>query len=37
MTSLVGGRSKDVLSWFAVAVYGNMKKKLVVLVTAVEV
>jgi len=37
MTSLVGGRSKDVLSWFAVAVYLKMKKKLEVLVTAVEV
>ena len=28
MTSLVGGRSKDVLSWFAVAVYRNMKAML---------
>gem|GEM_PF-5177666 len=33
MTSWFGSRSKPVLSRIAVAVYRNMKKKLVVLVT----
>ena len=34
MTSWFGSRSKPVLSRIAAAVYGNMKKKLVVLVAA---
>jgi len=36
MTSWFGRRSKPVLSRIAAAVYLNMKKKLVVLVEAVE-